>query len=211
MKKILILSAVLLVALSAGCDGCRGKDGQPTAREETAKPVTGLRVSVQNAEGKPVLSRVAVTRAGQTGYGARVTETWVQPATSGTVISVPEGKYVITAQGTGDSFMRTEAEVKPGKLSEVSLGFATLVLAGDNVKEQGRVRVWQQLGEGKQQIVVTRLVRPGEKAPLALASGKYKVGFLPQGLTDEDENFTPFGGILDLEPGSSITLPVAAP
>lgn len=186
---------------AAGCGSCQGKGKAP--------PQTGLRITVKNAAGVPVLSRVAVFKpqAGN-GYAAPVTEAWVQAATTGTVVAVPAGNYRVRAQGTGDSFLQAEADVKTDKLTDVELGFATLVLDGGALTAQGRVRVWQKTGEAGEQIIVTRLVRPGEQAPIELASGLYRVGFLPDGLTDEDKNFKPFGGEIELAAGDQKTVAV---
>lgn len=187
----LVLAAFAFVF--SACSDCRRK----------APEVTGLRVSVKNAAGVPVLSRVAVFKPREgAAYAAPVTEAWAQAATTGTIVPVAPGDYVVRAQGTGDSFLEGKATVKQGKLADVELGFATLVLDGSGVTQQGRVRVWQKLEGGREQIIVTRLVRPGEKAPLELGAGKYRVGFLKEGLTDEDANFKPFGGDIELAAGT---------
>lgn len=195
--KWMVVAAVLTVA---GCGSCQGKAKAP--------PQTGLRITVKNAAGAPVLSRVAVFKAQEgNAFSAPVTEAWVQAATTGTVVEVPAGSYRVRAQGTGDSFLQAQADVKLDKLTDVELGFATLVLDGAALKAQGRVRVWQK-GESGEQIIVTRLVRPGEQAPIELASGRYRVGFLPEGLTDEDKNFKPFGGEIELAAGDQKTVAV---
>lgn len=184
------MATVVALVFVAGCSDCRHEG--PT--------VTGVRVTVKNAAGMPVLSRVAILQPSAPNFPAPVTEAWAQASTAGTIVALAPGDYVVRAQGTGDSFLEGKATVKKDKLSDVILGFATLVLDGSQVKTQGRVRVWQKL-ENKDQIVVTRLVRPGEKAPLELAAGKYRVGFLKEGLTDEDANFKPFGGDIELAAG----------
>lgn len=192
---------VAAMMAAAGCGSCQGKDKAP--------PQTGLRITVKNASGVPVLSRVAVFKPQAGGaYSSPVTEAWVQAATTGTVVTVEPGAYVVRAQGTGDSFLQSDAAVTQDKLTDVALGFATLVLDGSGLKAQGRVRVWQKTGEAAEQIIVTRLVRPGEQAPLELASGRYRVGFLPEGLTDEDKNFKPFGGEISLGAGDQQSVTV---
>lgn len=185
---------------AAGCGSCQGKK---------APPQTGLRISVKNAAGVPVLSRVAVFKPQSGGtYAPPVTEAWVQAATTGTIVEVPAGTYTVRAQGTGDSFLQAQADVKGDMLTDVNLGFATLVLDGAGLRAQGRVRVWQKTGDTGEQIIVTRLVRPGEQAPVELASGRYRVGFLPEGLTDEDQNFKAFGGEIALEAGDQQSVTV---
>lgn len=195
--KVWILAAA---TAASGCGSCRGKPAEP--------PQTGLKVQVKNAAGAPVLSRVAVLPAtAGGGYAAPVTEAWVQATTTGTIITVPAGAYIVRAQGTGDSFLQADAVVKADKLTAVTLGFATLVLDGSGLAAQGRVRVWQKNASGEQ-IVVTRLVRPGEQAAVELAAGSYRVGFLPEGLTDEDANFKAFGGPIALDSGDTQTVAV---
>jgi hypothetical protein len=193
------IAALFLVATLAGCSDCRHKVPVPT----------GVRVQVKNAAGVPVLSRVAVFQAqAGAGFAAPVTEAWAQAASTGTIVPLAPGEYVVRAQGTGDSFLEGKATVKKDELADVTLGFATLVLDGAGVTAQGRVRVWQKREGGGEQIIVTRLVRPGEQAPLELGAGKYRVGFLPEGKTDEDANFKPFGGDIELAAGAQVSVKV---
>ena len=191
---LFLLMAIFAVA------GCKGKN-----RPE----LTGVEIVVKNANGDPVLSRVSVQQKTEgSQYPKTVTEAWVQPATTGTFITLQPGDYIVRAQGSGDSFSEDNVTVKKGKTGKVEIGFSTLVLDGTGLPAQGRVRVWKKLGMGGEQIVVTRLVRPNEQAALELASGDYRVGFLKEGLTDEDKNFTPFGGDLKLEAGKRLAVPV---
>jgi hypothetical protein len=176
---------------------------------QTAPTVTGAQVTVNNAKGAPVLSRVSVWQKQEEGqYPRKVTETWVQAVTTGTVIPLAPGAYTLRAQGTGDSFIEAQTEVKDGELRPVRLGFATLFLNGAELPEQGRVRVWQKR-EGGEKIIVTQLVRPGRTEAVVLAAGEYRIGFLMAGLTDEDANFAPLGGELRLSPGEERTVTVA--
>jgi hypothetical protein len=188
----------LLIAMLA-VSGCKNKKPE----------MTGVEVTVKNANGEPVLSRVSIQQKAEgSQYPKTVTEAWVQPATTGTFIALQPGEYSVRAQGSGDSFSEDRVEVKKGKTGKVEIGFSTLVLDGTGLSAQGRVRVWKKLSTGGEQIVVTRLVRPNEQAALEFASGDYRVGFLKEGLTDEDKNFTPFGGELKLEAGKRLTVPV---
>ena len=186
------------VSLSACARGCGSQ----------AKPVTGIRVLVKDAQGQPVLSRIAVLqpKAGQP-FARPVTEAWAQAVSTGTVVTVAPGDYTVRAQGTGDSFLEAPVSVKKDHVSDVKLGFGTLLLDGSAVKQQGRVRVWQKR-DGGEQIIVTRLVRVGEKAPIQLGQGNYRVAYLPDGLADKPELWQPFGDTLTLASGQTLRVQV---
>ncbi len=184
-RKTAVRAAALSLALLAG--GCtRGCGATPTA------PVTGMRVAVSDAENRPVQSRVSIfpAAAPETGYARPVTAVWAPAATDGVLVVLPPGAYRVRAQGTGDSFLETEATVREGELTGVRLGFGSLVLEGTALRDSGRVRI-RQFGPGVERIVVTRRLRPAETARLALGEGSYRISWLPDRLADEDANWTP--------------------
>lgn len=173
---------------------------------------TGVRVRVEDAHGRPVLSRIVVFKGDLTqAYLRPVTEAWVRAEALGTTLPLSPGNYFVRAQGTGDTFLYAPVEVKHGRRVEVRLAFGSIELDGSRLELPGRVRVRSLAGaRGKdgaleERVIVTRRVGIGEYASIEVAPGKYRLAFLPEGAPDEPAGWR-FLGTVEVGSASRVTV-----